>query len=73
MKEWILIICLALCLCGCAHLKYQDVEYWRLGKQEIKELIIVSGPNSLQVILRGHKGGESIKPTVAGLIGVSDE
>ncbi len=54
-------------LCGCAHIRYGEVEYWRLGRQEVAYLYI-SEPNGLTLILGSHRGGENIKPSVKDLI-----
>ncbi len=54
-------------LCGCAHVRYGEVEYWRLGKQEVAYLYI-SEPNGLTLVLRGHRGGENVKPSVEGVL-----
>ncbi len=54
-------------LAGCAHIKYGPVEYWRLGRQEVAYLRI-SEPNGLTLILRGYRGGESVRPTVRDLL-----
>ena len=62
------IILVILMLCGCAHIRYGPVEYWRLGKQEVSYLYI-SEPNGLTLVLCGHKGGENVKPSLADLIG----
>ena len=61
------IILVILMLCGCAHIRYGPVEYWRLGKQEVSYLYI-SEPNGLTLVLCGHKGGENIKPSIEGVL-----
>lgn len=66
------IILILISLCGCAHIRYGDFEYWRLGKQEIAYLSVRSEPNSLGAILMGHRGGENIKPSVKELL-IGDE
>ncbi len=65
MKKLILISLLL--LCGCAHIKYGEVEYWRLGRQEATEVWILA-PDGATLILRGYRGGENIKPSVKDLI-----
>ncbi|KKM07441.1 hypothetical protein LCGC14_1733870 [marine sediment metagenome] len=64
MKRLILSLVL---LCGCAHVRYGEVEYWRLDKQEVAYLYI-SEPNGLTLILSGYRGGESVKPSIKDLM-----
>ncbi len=59
---------LVLFLVGCAHVKCGPCEYWRLGKQEITYLRVVLDPNCPEFELRGHRGGENIKPTIGGIL-----
>ena len=61
------LILISLLLCSCAHIKYGQIEYWRLGKQEVAYLRI-SEPNGLTLVLRGHRGGENVKPSVEGVL-----
>ena len=76
VQEWLalglglaLAVILLLFMCtGCAHIRYGEVEYWRLGRQEIEELQIVA-PDGTTVILRGCKSGENVKPSVREFFG----
>ncbi len=63
-----MILISLLLVCGCAHLKCGPCEYWRLGKQEIAYLRVVLDPNCPEFELRGHKGGENVKPSVEGVL-----
>ncbi len=55
-------------LCGCAHIRYGEVEYWRLGRQEVAEVRIIA-PDGTTLVLSGLRAGENVKPSLADLIG----
>ncbi len=53
---------------GCAHIRYGEVEYWRLGKQEVAEVRIIA-PDGTTLVLSGLRAGENVKPSIKDLIG----
>ncbi len=78
-KPWapkILLITLALILCGCVHVKQGDFEYWRFGSQQIGSALLTL-PDGSELLLDGQKselptveitatsitiGGKKVKP-----------